>query len=84
MSTLFGLGISVIVATGCPYDGRPRRRLVVTGDSARIQGETTDISDWFSNVIGIWHCHTLPLFNVSSERLLVILVDLPGIPVHNL
>ena len=29
----------------------PRRRLVVTGDSARIQGETrTESSDWFFNV----------------------------------
>ena len=31
----------------------PRRRLVVTGDSVRIQGETTEISAWFFNVLGV-------------------------------
>ena len=31
----------------------PRRRLVVTGDSARIQDETTENSAWFFNVLGI-------------------------------
>ena len=30
----------------------PRRRLVVTGDSARIQDETTENSAWFFNVLG--------------------------------
>ena len=40
-----------IVATGCPSD--PRRWLVVTGDSARIQDETTENSAWFFNVLGV-------------------------------
>ena len=31
----------------------PRRRLVVTGDSARIQDETTENSTWFFNVLGV-------------------------------
>ena len=31
----------------------PRRRLVVTGDSARIQDETTGSSAWFLNVLGV-------------------------------
>ena len=30
-----------------------RRRLVVTGDSARIQDETTENSAWFFNVLGV-------------------------------
>ena len=30
----------------------PRRRLFVTGDSARIQYETTETSAWFFNVLG--------------------------------
>ena len=31
----------------------PRRRLVVTGDSARIQDETTENSAWFFSVLGL-------------------------------
>ena len=31
----------------------PRRRLVITGDSARIQDETTESSAWFFNVLGV-------------------------------
>ena len=31
----------------------PRRRLVVTGDSARIQDGTTENSAWFFNVLGV-------------------------------
>ena len=31
----------------------PRRRLVVTGDSARIQDETTESSAWFFNVLDV-------------------------------
>ena len=31
----------------------PRRRLVVTGDSARIQEETTESSAWFFNVLRV-------------------------------
>ena len=49
----------------------PRRRLVVKGDSARIQDETTENSAWFFNVLGVSHRHTGPWFNVSSERLLI-------------
>ena len=30
-----------------------RRRLVVTGDSARIQDETIENSAWFFNVLGV-------------------------------
>ena len=31
----------------------PRRRLAVTGDSARIQDETTESSAWFFHVLGV-------------------------------
>ena len=31
----------------------PRRQLVVTGDSARIQDETTENSAWFFYVLGV-------------------------------
>ena len=31
----------------------PRRRLVVTGDSARIQDETTENSAWIFKVLGV-------------------------------
>ena len=31
-----------------------RRRLVVTGDSARIQDETTESSDWYFNLLATW------------------------------
>ena len=31
----------------------PRRRLVVTEDSARIQDETAENSAWFFNVLGV-------------------------------
>ena len=31
----------------------PKRRLVVTRDSARIQDETTENSAWFFNVLGV-------------------------------
>ena len=30
-----------------------RRRLIVTGDSARIQEETTESSSWFFNLHGV-------------------------------
>ena len=43
-----------IVATGCPSERHPpKRQLVVTGDSARIQDETTENSNWFFNVLGV-------------------------------
>ena len=58
----------------------PRRRLVVTGDSARIQDETTESSAWLFNVLGVQHRHTGPRFKVSSERQLVIVrLTSPGI-----
>ena len=31
----------------------PRRRLVVKGDSARIQDETTESSAWLLNLLGV-------------------------------
>ena len=31
----------------------PRRRLVVIGNSARIQNETNESSAWFDNVLGV-------------------------------
>ena len=49
-----------------------RRRLVVTGDSARIQDETAENSALFFNVLGVGHRNTGPRFNISSERLLII------------
>ena len=49
-----------------------RGQLVVTGDSARIQDETTQSSPWFFYVLGIQHRHTGPRFKVSFERQLVI------------
>ena len=45
----------------------PRRRLVVTGDSARIQDETTENSACFFNGLGVQHRHTGTRFKVSSE-----------------
>ena len=45
-----------------------RRRLVVTGDCARIQDETTESSAWFFNVLGVKRRHMGPRFKVSSER----------------
>ena len=35
----------------------PRRRLVVKGDSARIQDDTTENSAWFFKVLGVSHRH---------------------------
>ena len=40
----------------------PRRRLVVTRNSARIQNETNEGSVWFFNVLGVQHRHTGPRF----------------------
>ena len=58
----------------------PTRRLLVTGDSARIQDETTESSAWFFNQIG----HTEPRCNVSTERQLIIRLTSPGIEPTNL
>ena len=49
-----------------------RRRLVVTGNSARIQDETTESSAWFFNELGMQHHHMGHRFKVSQERQLVI------------
>ena len=48
-------------------------QLVVTGDSARIQDETTESFAWFFNYLGVKLRHMGPRFDVSSERLFVIL-----------
>ena len=58
----------------------PRRRLVVTGNSARIQDETTESSAWVFNMLSVKHRHTGPRFNVSSEKQLVtVRLTSPGI-----
>ena len=58
----------------------PRRRLVVTGDSARIQDETTENSAWFFSVLGVQHRLSGPRFKVSFERQLIIFrLTSPGI-----
>ena len=41
------------VATGSHVSEVPRIRLVVTGDSARIQDKTTESSAWFFNMLGV-------------------------------
>ena len=56
----------------------PRRRLVVTGDNARSQDETTESLAWFLNVLSVSHRHMWPQFNVSSKKLLKILTGLRG------
>ena len=61
-----------------------RIRLVVTWDTARIQDETTEGSAWFFNMLGVYHCHKGPQFNVSSERLIVILSWSAGDRTHTL
>ena len=52
---LFDLIISVYLSslTVAHLSDAPRRRLVVTADSARIQDETTENSAWFFNVLGV-------------------------------
>ena len=42
-----------IVATDRPSERRPERRLIVTGDSARIQDETIESSTLFFNMLGV-------------------------------
>ena len=62
----------------------PRRLLVVTGNSARIQDEITKSSIWFFNVLDVYHCHMEPQFKVSSERhIIIVRLTSPGIK-HNL
>ena len=50
----------------------PRRRIVVTGDIARIQDETPQSSAWFCNMLGIKRGQVGPRFRVSSERQLTL------------
>ena len=56
----------------------PPPLISLTGDSARYR--TKPILDYarFFNVLDVYNCHTGPRFNVSFERLLVILVCQPG------
>ena len=55
MYNLVGLVISVYLSSlpVAHLSEVPRRRLVVTGDSARIRDETAESSDWFLNAIGL-------------------------------
>ena len=50
-----GLTISVYLSSlpVAHLSDAPRRRLVVTGDSAKIQEERTENSAWFFNVLGV-------------------------------
>ena len=78
--TIFNCFRSFIISIGCPSQRRPKRQLVVTGDSARIQDKTTESSAWFVSVLGVLHRHTGLRFNFSSERQLVIVrLNSPGI-----
>ena len=62
----------------------PRRRLIVTGGSARIQDEATERSAWFFNVLGVYHRHTRPRFKVSSEmQSVTVRLTSPGIEPTN-
>ena len=56
----------------------PRRRLVVTWNSAKTQDETTESSAWFFNMLGVQQRHTGSRLKVSPERQSVILTS-PGI-----
>ena len=47
--------------------GAPRRRLVVTGDSARVQDETTESSTYLFNVLGVYQRHTGPQFSLIRK-----------------
>ena len=66
------MALLFIIATGCPSEQRPQKTVVITGDSARIQEETTENSAWFFNVLDVYHRHTGPWFKVSSERQLIV------------
>ena len=43
----------VTTSTVAHLSDAPRRRLVVTGESARIQNKTTENSAWLFNVLGV-------------------------------
>ena len=53
VAILVGYSCLFSVATGCPSERCPRRRLVVTGDSARIQEESTESCAWFFHLLGV-------------------------------
>ena len=58
----------------------PRIWLVVTGNGAKVQDETTESSAWFFNALGVLHRDSGHRFKVSSERLLVnVRLTSPGI-----
>ena len=71
---VFGLVISVYLLSlpVAHLSDAPRKRLVVTGDSARIKDKITENSAWFFDVLGVLHRHAGRRFNVSSERQLII------------
>ena len=54
-SDVFSLVISVYLSSlpVAHLSDTPRKRLVVTGDSARVQDETAESSAWFFNVLGV-------------------------------
>ena len=69
-----------IVATDWPSERRPKRGLVVIGDSARIQDEITKNSFCFFNVLCVQQRHRGPGFKVSTGKPLVIIrLKSPGI-----
>ena len=78
---MYGLVISVYLSSlpVVHLSDAPRRRIVVTGDSARIQDETTEL---LRIPPGVQHRHTGPRFSVSSETQLIILVGQPEIRTH--
>ena len=56
LSIAIGWLVIVIYLSSLPLarlSDSPERRLVVTGDSARIQDKTTENSAWFFNVLGV-------------------------------
>ena len=76
----FVISIYLLLLPVAHLSDAPRRRLVVTGDSARIQNETTESSAWFFKVLGVSYSHMGPRFKVSSERQLIFVrLTSPGI-----
>ena len=49
----FFVSINVTLLPVAHLSNAPRRQLVVTEDSARIQDETTESSAWFFNMLGV-------------------------------
>ena len=67
---LIGLVISVYFSLlpVAHLSDTPRRQLVVTGDSASIQDETTESFAWFSNVLGVYSNVTRDLGLMSHPK----------------